>query len=578
MKKYLIFPMIGFMLIISSCTKDFDQINKSPYALAYIDPEYLMTNTLRRGALDDNSYFYTIGAGNFYAQYYTSVKDEFNWNLDAYYQNDNWYSTMWKYWYAEEYSGFLSIANEALVLARTDGYPNKIGPPIIWKMFLYQRLTDCFGDISYSEAFNDKINFPGYDNQQDIYIDMLSKLDSAVSIMTESSKVKYGNGDLLYQGDITKWKRFGNSLRLRMAMRMVKVEPQKAQQEFEAALIADEGPMASNADNAKIFPDPQGPAGIHSQNPLKVFSSAFDWVRVSRSFVNKMKTLGDPRIWNYVDPTLNFVTKTLRSRFEQLDQTSLTQQQKEYVQFVLNNTTSISTSFEQGRYFIDDALTFLADAGVPSNEIDSLKAKRYVGAASGYPLDKLNTIQGELSKMSDYGQYLQGSTQPCFLMIYPEICFLKAEAALRGWNTGGSAESFYNEGVRAALELYEVPDDEIVIYLNGPARYTASATQEVQLEQIITQKYLANYLNGFESWAEWRRTGYPELDPIQTDEGDTRSKTAVPRRFLYIQDEKIMNEENVNSARINQIRYSSNGQYDLLTPVWWDQNFANPNF
>jgi len=579
MKKYILLSLTSLLMLISACTKDFEKINTNPNALAYIDPEYLMTNTLRRGALDDNSYFYTIGVGNFYSQYYTSVKDEFNWNLDAYYQNDNWYGTMWKYWYADEYTGFLAIANEALTLARIDGYPNKIAPPIIWKAFLFQRLTDCFGDISFSEAFNDNINFPRYDNQKDVYLTIISQLDSAVSMMTESSKVKYGNGDLLYQGDITKWKRFGNSLRLRMAMRMVKVEPERARQEFEAALAADAGPMASNSDNAKIYPDPQGPAGIHSQNPLKIFASAFDWVRVSKSFVYKMKTLDDPRMWNYVDPTLNFVTKTLRNKYMGLNISSLTSQQKEYVQYVIDNTSSISTSFEQGRYFIDDAIGFLSDViGVPTSEIDTLKAKRYIGAASGYPLDKLNTIQGTLSSMSDYGQYLQGATQPCFLMVYPEICFLKAEAALRGWNAGGSAESLYNDGIRAALELYEVPENEISRYLNGPAKYNPAASQEKQLEQIITQKYLANYLNGFESWAEWRRTGYPKLDPIQTDEGDTRSRTAVPRRFLYIQDEKIMNTDNVNSARNNQVKYSLSGEYDLLTPVWWDQNYTQPNF
>lgn len=571
--------IVLFLTLFGSCTKDFEEINTNPLALSYIDPEYLMTNALRRGALDDRSYFYTLGISNFYSQYYTSVRDEFNWNLDAYYQNDNWYGTMWKYWYASSYDGYLSVTNEALKLASVDNYPNKVAPPIIWKVFLFHRLTDCFGDVCYSQAFNNDINFPKYDPQQEVYYDLLKKLDTAVQLLTNESKVKYGAGDLLYQGNVEKWERFANSLRARLAMRIVKVDPVKAQQEFEAALNLDAGLMASNGDNAKIFPDPGGPAGIHSQNPLKVFASAFDWIRVSESFVNKLTALDDPRIWNYVDPPLNYLTKTLKGKFSAIDATNLSNTEQEFVQYVISNSGSVYSAFEQGRYFVDSAINFLENTiGLPANEIEQLRLQRYVGAPNGYPIDKLNTIQGDLSDMSDYGQYVQGANHPCYLFIYPEVCFLQAEAALRGWAVGGTAESFYNEGVRAALELYEVPETEIEVYLKGPAQFNSEGTNEEKLEQIILQKYLANYLNGFESWAEWRRTGYPALDPIQTDEGDTGSKTAVPRRYLYIQDEKVLNGENVSAARLNQIPFSKNGEYDLLTPVWWDQNHGQPNF
>jgi len=577
MKKYI--TIFSIIVILVGCTKNFEEINTSPLALSYINPEYLMTNTLRRGALDDRSFFYTQGIANFYMQYLTSVRDEFNWNLDAYYQNDNWYGTMWKYWYASQYDGYLAIVNEAQKLAVIDGQPNIIAPTHIWKVFLYQRLTDCFGDISYSEAFNDDINFPKYDDQKDIYYDMIAKLTTATNMMTSESSVIYGDGDLLYQGNITKWKRFSNSLRLRMAMRMVKVEPAKAQQEFEAALMADGEVMTSNSDNAKIFPDPTGPAGIHSQNPLRVFASAFDWMRVSESFIDKLQSTNDPRIFNYVDPTLNFVTKTLSGKFKNINTTILSNTDKEYVTYVIANTGSLSAAYKQGSKFIPTAIDFLENTiHLPAFEIQQLRNGQYIGAPNGYPLDKLNTIQGELNDMSDYGQYVQGVNHPCYLMVYPEVCFLKAEAALRSWNVGGSAEQFYNEGVRAALELFEVPENDIQAYFDGAAKFNTAGTNEQKLEQIITQKYLANYLNGFESWAEWRRTGYPALNPIQTDEGGTGSKTAVPRRFLYIQDEKILNEANVNSARENQIKYSNTGEYNLLTPVWWDQNYENSNF
>ncbi|MFZ4724320.1 MAG: SusD/RagB family nutrient-binding outer membrane lipoprotein, partial [Paludibacter sp.] len=150
------------------------------------------------------------------------------------------------------------------------------------------------------------------------------------------------------------------------------------------------------------------------------------------------------------------------------------------------------------------------------------------------------------------------------LFVYPEVCFLLAEANLNGWTTPKTAEEHYNDGIRAAMQLYEVPETEIATYLAGATKYKTAGTKAQKLEQIILQKYLGNYTDGFEAYADLRRTGYPQILPIQYVTAVV-DEIGLPRRWKYPSDEHLLNKENVIEAA-NRM----GGDYQQ-SRMWWDK-------
>jgi hypothetical protein len=156
------------------------------------------------------------------------------------------------------------------------------------------------------------------------------------------------------------------------------------------------------------------------------------------------------------------------------------------------------------------------------------------------------------------------------VLTYSEVCFLKAEAVLRGW-APGSAETFYNDGVRASMRHYKIAENVIDTFLVGPAKYNGT------LEQIITQKWVALYMNGIEAFAEYRRTGYPQMKKYDLVLNGIKivsktwvdvPKSYIPSRLPYPEDEKMgLNSENYTEA-VNRPD-GLNGEDTYFAPVWF---------
>ena len=157
------------------------------------------------------------------------------------------------------------------------------------------------------------------------------------------------------------------------------------------------------------------------------------------------------------------------------------------------------------------------------------------------------------------------------LLGYPEVCFLRAEAALRGW-TGEDAQYWYEEGVSKALSFYGIDDAEITDFVNNGDPFDNS------LEQIITQKWVALFLDGWETFAEYRRTGYPqlkkydlELDGIKIISFDWVDvpRNYVPGRLPYPDDENDLNHKNYQEA-VDRM-----GGDSYYQQVWWSKKFGD---
>jgi hypothetical protein len=202
------------------------------------------------------------------------------------------------------YSGSLEDLNRAAEKGLASKNPGVYGPAITLRSWGFGVITDTWGDVPYSQALKgdkaDAIVSPAYDAQKDVYTGILADLKMASDSLAKTGVTNtLKTADPIYAGDVAKWRRFANSLRLRHGMRLSKVDPARAQQEVAAAFAA--GVMQSNADNATFA----WPGDGTYNNPFNANFRTRDDFRTSRTIVDTLKSLGDPRLTVIAQPTQN---------------------------------------------------------------------------------------------------------------------------------------------------------------------------------------------------------------------------------------------------------------------------------
>lgn len=495
----------GLLLSLSACKKDFSTLNSSPNT-----PESVPNSALLTGAekgLMDNTWdrWWNGSTGMLLAQYYAEnlYTDESRYQFRV--------STIKDYWnefYAggipdqfsqssisysvgglEELQAIIRKCQTDTLASNASGYRrNQVAVAMLLQTWLYQNMTDTWGDIPYSKALQDVNNTqPDYDKQSDIYPAMLGKIDSAISIMDVTKQDL--TGDVIYSGDMSKWMKFANSLKVRVAMRMADRNPALASTKVAEAVTA--GVFTSNADNA-LFPYN---AVAPSYNPLyydravtgrKDFSSA-------NTIVDLMDSLADPRLPYYFD--------------------------------------SLSSGGFVGRPYgqsASDASNYaLGDVSQPSG---ARAIDRGVSAGAG-------TLS---------------ATAPGVFLDYAQIQFFLAEAAERGFPVPGSAQGYYNAGIDGSFQFWTgapVPG----AYLAQPGvDYMAQKTAGKTWRQIIgAQKWLALYMQGIQGWIEWRRLDFGLLQ-APVDGALVNISTDVPVRMTYPYSEATLNPLGYGHAVSNQ--------------------------
>ena len=258
-------PFIKYIILValitavtSSCTKDFEEINTDPTAAGpdTFNPNYLLTTSqLRYTGSADFSY------ETWRAQliHFSTMMQHFShlagyWAGDKYTQNNDYNAAYFQRAYDEQVKHVVDLVQ---LTKDNAAYANLYQISRIMKALIFHRITDIYGDVPYSEAglgYYERIFTPKYDKQQDIYMNMLAELDDATAKL-DAAKDK-PIGDMIYNGDITKWKRFGYSLMMRLGMRLTKIDAANAKTWVEKAAAG--GPMTSIDDNAKIKHDEAG--------------------------------------------------------------------------------------------------------------------------------------------------------------------------------------------------------------------------------------------------------------------------------------------------------------------------------
>ena len=372
--------------------------------------------------------------------------------------------------------------------------PNTTGPARVMQAWAYQNMTDAFGDIPYSEALKGDVvggpTKPKYDTQQSIYTALLKSLtDASATMKAGSTDVGLGGADPVYKGDMAKWLKFSNSLRARLAMRMSKADAARATTELAAAFAAPGGVMTSNADIAAVA----WPGDGVFDNPWAANFAGRDDHRVSKTLLDTMNALLDPRIPIYAQPTKSDPTKYVGLQ-NGLDNVTVTP--------FFNTTSRPGTIFYPG-----------------------------------------STVYGTFGSAA-------GKKTPSFILTYAEVSFIQAEAANRGIGglTAAQAAGFYNAGVTASITQWGGTAAQAATYLAQPG--VAYAGGAVGLQQIGLQKWISLFTQGTEAWSEWRRTGNPAS--IKMGPKAYTDTPTIPRRFLYPVSEASVNLASLQAAIATQ--------------------------
>lgn len=281
---------------ITACDQGLTEINQNPNEPENVAPEYLLADaqfSAIGAPLGTHGVWFGLYLNNIWPQHLAQI--QYN-SEDRYILRPNVTEGVWNHLY----SGPLSNLQTFKQAGTAESDPNQVAVGTIFSQYIFQVLTDHYGPIPYSEALGGlegKIA-PKFDSVEEVYNGMLSSLTSASQQIQPGGRVDFASGDLIYRGDMAKWRKFSNSLRMRMAMRISDVAPAKARTEFLAAYNA--GGFTSNADNAQLV---YGSA-INSQNPHYNYffnQNRYDFV-TSETIVDTLKSLSDPRLQVYANP------------------------------------------------------------------------------------------------------------------------------------------------------------------------------------------------------------------------------------------------------------------------------------
>ena len=520
MNKYIKITSLSLALLITiSCTDNFEKLNINSNAPTLDNPAVATAAAdALFSAAESNGLMLSFEFqrvqwlyADLYAQYFANSINYFA--SDRYQVNQAWLNAGWNLLYPRD------INNLVTIIKSPNATPNQKLVARVWKVFLFHRMVDFYGDIPYFNAAEpDKPEV--FDSQQAIYDDMFKELKAAadgldVTVQSYSGKdVIFGvgngfNNSATMANNTARWKSFTNTLRMRLAIRISKADPVRAKKEFEDAMTS--GGMSANSELAQ--------ARVNALRPN----------------------------------ALNQIT--------------------DFNEFRMGATSeSILTGYE------DPRLPVFFRPAVGGTGTSAAYVGRYNGIQNGLSPSDLTQPENLSSNNSNVGVIFgtaNSFTNSRIVLTYAEHCFLMAEAALNGWAVSGPAKEWYEKGVTASMQQHVagVATSAITAYLNStkvpstpaglsrptsilPPRFSGIISE--QREQIAIQKWIAVYPDGFEGWSEFRRTGFPRLyTPANYDPSSDVKSGDFIQRLPYTDD---MRNRNVDGVKAAENRMGGAGQ------------------
>lgn len=502
-------PVAVCSLLAASCTGNFEELNTHPTDL---DPD-IMSSTERVGTLlptlmyllspqqenqsqmIDQIIFGQLGG------YYSSCNNYGeNTNIATYNPSDKFVASPFNDILPAFYSNYFNIVEQ------TEGEGPVCVLANVLRAGVMMRVADTYGPIPYSHVDGGAFEVP-YDKVEDLYPMMINDLSEAISALESlsgSTSSELAQYDIMFNGNFSRWLKYANSLKFRMAVRMSSMDVEFAKTAMAEAMAG--GMLLDNADNAAL---------PTADNPIRKATQNWGDSKVNATLTTYMNGYNDPR---------------------------------------------------RAAYFT----------------VSSSGDEEYHGHPLGEDkLNKLSLLLEPYDATYSCPNLEMSSSIPVFNAS--ESYFLLAEAALNGWISGESAQSYYETGITRSMEQYGAAVGNYLADENsGTFRYTDSKTgtnltledvpavswssttsDYVHLQQILTQKYIANFMIGLESWSDFRRTGYPVMFTSVSDDGGLGSRQA--RRLPYPQTEYATNGANVRQA----VAESFGGTDDMKQDLAW---------
>jgi hypothetical protein len=535
-----LFIVLLIAVNFSSCTEEFDEINTNPKALTLANLNTATYGFVFKKSVMGPSYLQSAGNGmqlihslyfDIYANYWATTTPNFL--SDRYVMVGSWLNGAFNSFYANE-AAQLKYTED---FARQEKLTGELAMTKIWKVWCYHRYTDALGPIPYSKYGNMEKTVP-YDKQQDIYTAFFQELDSAENILKGLSGKSgpLANYDMIYGGDFAKWRKFGNSLHLRLGMRIKYADAAKSKTECEKAVA--NGIIAVNADNGWIT------TSSDFQNPYNIISPWAEY-RMSADMESILKGYLDRRVASYF--------KAAKTPDNTDDPAG--------VVFPYEGVRNGQTKNDRSAVKFDE---LGSDHAQPYTVVGAAGPKWFVMRAfEGYLL----RAEGVLENWNMGGGTVQS--------LYEDG--IKMSLAENGYGDVNLSGDPYTTST--LVPMSPGIDKNTVIPQVAPApastiqiAFLTGGTKEQQLEQIITQKWIGLLPDSQEAYAERRRTGYPKLYIRLESENTDVPNTSLPVRLAYWTAEYTNNKAEVEKAITLLNGESKTPAGDKpTTKLWWDK-------
>ena len=532
MKKYIIILLAVAVTGFTSCEKWLD-VNHNPNDATKATPDLILPGVLKTWAADMDPLKTTFGA---WMGYWAHAGGWSGWYTTKKYEITSSFMSLYGY-----YPGPLTDNK----FVRDNSGENVVYPAItdVVDAWYYSHLVDCYGDVPYSQACQPDVTLtPVYDDDKEIYLDLINRLTNAVNVFynkvnaadaTTNPKYAFKNSvDVVFGGNFDNWRKLANTLKLRLVIRMT---GDMTAAELKALMdnTANKGFI-----NTTAYINPGYVASSGKTNPVwNTFGKSYNGVITSANTQYTLNAYMHEKLSSTVDPRLLalwFAPKAAPSG-------ALIS-----IKFGTDGDLTVqpNTTVAANYHWV----LISSDAGVDAN-------KQKTGSA--------------------------GALEGVAIFLESESYFLQAEALARGildpLVVGTDVNAAFRNGITASLNACKIDPADQATYLGAIADITADPL-DTKVKKIIEEKWVANYfLNHFESWCDYRRTGYPDPVGLGADYemlsyypgGIIRRQ--IPRLFPYPQNDYDLNKANTQAAIDKQNVEFTTNKYPFDARVFWDK-------
>ncbi|TLU98930.1 SusD/RagB family nutrient-binding outer membrane lipoprotein [Dyadobacter luticola] len=512
--------ILAVIVGLGGCTSDFDAINTDNTKLSTVTAAefpYMFSNALMASTLSPDNF--EVGEGTYagvYSQFYSQAAQSFP--TDRYVMRLDWLPAAWNPVYIQAAPALKTI------LENTEEQSAENAVAKIWWVWMFDRVTDYFGPIPYFQAANGLGSVPSTP-QDSIYYDFFKKLDAASNVLkTSGAKTPFDKFDLVYNSKgtaaTTAWMKFANTLRLRLALRISKVDPAMAKTQAEAAVAA--GVMTDVTDDAYV----QKSNSVYAEHNGLSQIVAWDDIRMSSTMESILKGYDDPRLPIYFQPA------TFTGKYDGMRNGLLVSEK------IQDINSRKYTSNLGPRWAVNNNGSFTAVFNTPQDIMHAAEAYflRAEGALNGWNMgDNAQNLYETGIKMS---MKQWGITDQAVIAKY--IANMSVPIAPQDGQNSPPVNDY-------------------------PVKWSADAT--MQRKQVAQQKWLGLFPDAMEGWADVRRTGLPKLYPIVHSENTDLPQGTFIRRVPFLDTEK-----QTNAAATAKAVEMLKGPDKVSTPLWWDKN------